>query len=93
MGAIDKGHASLADVAMSILGGAQGNMDTQFLANGTGISYVVQWTDGEDINSIVFGNFGSSPFGLDIDTTAGTMTLVDPSVQPDEIVVIGSITG
>ncbi|WP_306392877.1 DUF4214 domain-containing protein [Telluria beijingensis] len=55
----------------------RGNADSRFTSNPNGTSYMVQWTDGTNINSIVVNDFGAAGFSLEIDNERGIMTLVE----------------
>lgn len=56
----------------------RGNADSRFTADPSGTSYMVQWTDGVNINSIIVAGFGATGFSLEVDSDRGILTMVAP---------------
>jgi len=53
-----------------------------FLSGPSGTDFMLQWTDANGINSIVFDDYAGRRMGLTFDIAAGSMTLTDPPPAP-----------
>ena len=47
--------------------------------------YLIQWSDGETVNSVLLRNYGAVAPALTVDVQKGTMTLVEPTEQTETV--------
>ncbi|MDY0978184.1 DUF4214 domain-containing protein [Massilia sp. CFBP9012] len=64
------------------------NINGRFLHDASGEDYMLQWTDGNGINSILLAGYSGPDLALKIDAVAGTLTLAAAPVPPGEMASI-----